>query len=377
LRLNVIPFLSAKAVVAAVSLLILAALPVGTASAQADEILLKDFRPRSVHEVPRTEITRARFPVIDIHSHPYPNSVEDVERWVEIMDEFGIERTVVLTGAVGATLDSLNAVYSRFGERFEVWCGLDLRGYDEPDFGPAAVAELERCVAIGGKGVGEIHDKGAGLRSAGLLAAGMHPDDPRMDPVFRRAAELGIPINIHIAEPIWMYQPMDSTNDGLMTSYRWRLDDQPDIVGHEGMIGILESLLARHPETTFIVVHLASLCHDLGRLGTLLESHPNMYTDVSARFSEIAQTPRFARKILAKHGDRVLYGTDLGFSPEMYRTTFRILETDDDHFYAHQIFGQHWALRGLHLDEETLRKLYRDNAAALLAERDRRMALAR
>jgi uncharacterized protein len=342
-------------------------------SAQADQLLLRDYRPHSLFNTPKTEINRAKFPVIDMHSHPYARSVEDIEQWVRTKDELGIERTVILTSAIGSTLDSLMSVYSAFGDRFEVWCGIDLHGYERPDFAERSVAELERCASVGGKGIGEIHDKGEGLRSAGFTAAGMHPDDPRMDPFFRRAGELGLPVNIHIAEPIWMYHPMDSTNDGLMTAYHWRLDDKPDIVGHEGMIEILGRTLARHRNTTFIVVHAASLCHDLERMTSLLDRHPNMYVDLSARYSELSQTPRHARRMFEGHADRILYGTDLGFDPRMYRTTFRILETDDDHFYEHAIFGQHWALRGMHLSDDALRKIYRENAARIIERRNARL----
>lgn len=345
----------------------------GTAVAQVEDLLLDDFRPRSIYRVPVTEIEQARFPVVDMHSHAYAESQAELERWVRNMDEVGIERTVILTGAVGDMLDSLYQAYSQFGGRFEVWCGLDLRGYDESGFGPAAVAELERCVEIGGRGVGEISDKGKGIRTGGLVAEGMHPDDPRMDPIWQKAAELGLPINLHVADPMWMYLPMDSTNDGLMTAYRWRLDNQPDIVDHAGMMQILDRTLARHPNTTFIVVHYANLTYDLAQLAALLARHPNMYIDVSARYAEISQIPRAARRFIEAHADRILYGTDLGYNPGMYRTTFRILETEDEHFYDHDVFRQHWALRGLGLSEASIRKIYRENALQILEARDRQL----
>lgn len=343
------------------------------ATAQVEDLLLENFRPQSIYRVPATDVQQARFPVIDMHSHAYAGSQAELEQWVRNMDAVGIERTIILTGAVGERLDSLYRAYAQFGDRFEVWCGLDLRGYDEPGFGPAAVAELERCVALGGRGVGELSDKGRGLVSGGITAHGLHPDDPRMDPIFRKAAELGIIINLHVADPMWMYMPMDSTNDGLMTSYRWRLDDQPDIVDHAGMMQILDRTLARHPETTFNVVHYANLTYDLAQLDDLLTRHPNLNVDVSARYAEISQIPRAAKQFIEKHADRVLYGTDLGFDDDMYRTTFRILQTEDEHFYAHDIFRQHWALRGLGLSDDTLRKVYRDNALRLLNARDEKL----
>ena len=295
------------------------------ASAQVEDLLLKDYRPQSIYRVPVTEMEKARYPVIDMHSHAYADSQEDLEQWVRNMDEMGIEKTIILTGAVGHQLDSLFAAYSQFGDRFEVWCGLDLLGYDEPGFGPAAVAELERCVELGGRGVGEISDKGEGIRSGGMTAKGMHPDDPRMDPIWQKAAELGIPINMHVADPMWMYMPMDATNDGLMTSYHWRLDNRPDIVDHAGMMQILDRTLSRHPETTFIVCHYANLTYDLAQLDDLLARHPNLYADVSARYAEISQIPRYAKQFFEKNADRMVYGTDMGFGKDMYWSTLRVL----------------------------------------------------
>jgi hypothetical protein len=54
----------------------------------------------------------------------------------------------------------------------------------------------------------------------------------------------------------------------------------------------------------------------------------------------------------------------MGADPEMYRTTFRILETLDEHFYA-PIFEYHWSYSGLGLDDAILEKVYRTNALAV------------
>jgi predicted TIM-barrel fold metal-dependent hydrolase len=70
-----------------------------------------------------------------------------------------------------------------------------------------------------------------------------------------------------------------------------------------------------------------------------------------------------------KYQDRLLYGTDMGFDPSMYRITFRILETEDEHFYETEQFGYHWALHGFGLPDDVLRKLYRDNAAKLFKQK--------
>jgi predicted TIM-barrel fold metal-dependent hydrolase len=101
-------------------------------------------------------------------------------------------------------------------------------------------------------------------------------------------------------------------------------------------------------------------------LGALFDQYPNLYADISARYAETATTPRFTARFYRKYQDRLLYGTDMGRAADMYRTTFRILETEDEHFYAWDLFTYHWPLHGLGLGDEVLRKVYRDNALKLL-----------
>ena len=331
-----------------------------------DNLLLKNYRPKSIYKVPVTKIEKAKFPVIDMHSHPYAESLEEIDQWVKNMDAVGIEKTILLSHATGAEFDSLYQVYSKYPDRFELWCGFDYTGYDQPGYGPAAVAELERCYKMGARGVGELGDKGKGLFYSKPPAWGMHLDDPRMDPLLEKCAELGLPINIHVADPIWMYEKMDSTNDGLMNAYEWRLDNQPGIVDHNGMIDILERAVKRHPKTIFIACHFANCSYDLNKLGALLDKYPNLYADIAARYAETAPIPRFAAAFIEKYQDRLLYGTDMGFDLDMYHITFRILESSDEHFYEIGQFGYHWALNGFGLNDVVLKKLYRDNALKLL-----------
>ena len=328
-------------------------------------ILLKDYRPKSIYKIPVTNVAKAKYPIIDMHSHPYAKTAREIDEWVRNMDEVGVEKTVILAMATGAEFDEIHRKYSKYPERFELWCGFDFTGYDKPGFGSSAVKELERCHGAGARGVGEIHDKGKGLRSGKSNAPKMHPDDPRVDSLFARCGELGMPISLHVADPIWMYQTMDKTNDGLMNAYEWRLDNQPNIVGLSGMIDILERTVERHRNTTFVACHFANLDYDLGRLGEVLDRHPNLYADISARYAETAPIPRFAAAFYAKHADRLVYGTDMGTDTAMYRITFRILESLDEHFYEAEQFSYHWALNGFGLSDAVLKKVYRDNAASL------------
>jgi len=115
-----------------------------------ETLLLKTYRPKSIYKVPITEIKKAKFPVIDMHFHAYPKDAKQIDQWVNIMDEVEIEKTIILSKEIGAKFDSVYHAYTgQYPDRFEVWCGFDYSGYDQPGFGPAALAELERCYKIG------------------------------------------------------------------------------------------------------------------------------------------------------------------------------------------------------------------------------------
>jgi predicted TIM-barrel fold metal-dependent hydrolase len=331
-------------------------------------ILLKNYRPHSIYKIPHTYVEKAAYPAIDMHSHNYAKNAVQLEQWVKNMDSCGIQKSIVLTEASGAEFDSLVRLYSKYGSRFELWCGFDYTGYDKPGFGPDAVKELERCYRLGARGVGELGDKGLGETFSGpVAAAGMHIDDKRMKPLFDKCAELGLPVNIHVADPIWMYEKMDSTNDGLMNAYDWKIDfSKSGLIGFDELIRTLENAVRDNPHVTFIACHFANLNHDISRLESLLDRYPNLYADISARYAESATIPRYMKTFYERYKDRLLYGTDMGYDISMYRITFRVLETGDEHFYEIPLFGYHWALNGFGLSKEVLRKLYHDNAVRLL-----------
>jgi predicted TIM-barrel fold metal-dependent hydrolase len=334
-----------------------------------ETLLLKDFRPQSVYKVPLTMVPKAKYPAIDMHAHIYAKTPEQVDKWVRLMDEAGVQKAIVHTMATGKRFDEVYTLYAKYPDRFEVWCGFDYTGYDQPGFGPAAVKELERCYQVGARGVGELGDKGKGLFYCQPPAWGMHLDDPRLDPLLQKCAELKMPINIHVGDPYWMYLPMDARNDGLMNAYKWRLDNQPGIVDLAGMVDILERAVARHPQTTFVACHFANCCYDLSRLGGMFDKYPNLYADISARFAETAAIPRFVAKFYETYQDRLVYATDMQATLDTYRFTFRILESADEHFYAWNHSSYHWPLYGLALSDPVLEKVYRTNALKILQKR--------
>jgi uncharacterized protein len=340
----------------------------GQGDQSADLLLLKNFHPVSIYNIPKTVVDRAAYPVIDMHSHDYTETQADIDRWVKTMDEVGIEKIILLTYSSEKGFDSVVEKYKRYPTRFELWCGFDYTGYGTTGWSERAVAELERCYKKGARGIGELGDKGEGdLYSKPASGKGIHIDDPLLKPVLDKCAELKMPISIHIGEDRWMYEKADSTNDGLMNSAIWHVDmNIPGKLDHAQLMTHLANAVHQHPKTIFIACHLANCCADLTKLGKLLDSYPNLYADIGARYSEISPIPRYAADFFTKYQDRLVYGTDMGTDASMYRITFRILETADEHFYEPQQFDYHWPLYGLDLPKPVLQKIYHDNAASIL-----------
>lgn len=334
----------------------------GTSFAQNnDDIKLKDYRPVSIYKVPVTKVSMAKYPAIDVHVHPIKND-QDIALAVNVMNACGIEKAIVLTGAWGARFDSIMDRYSKYGDRFELWCGFDITGYDKPGYGTEACKELERCYKKGAKGVGELMYKGKGVPPNSTGRTMMLPDDPRVDILFEKCAELHMPVNLHVSEDKWMYEKIDATNDGLMNASKWQVKDEYGTKSHEEMIDRLENTIKKHPNTIFIAAHLANCCVDLSILGKFFDTYPNLYADMAARHNEISPIPRFTHDFFEKYQDRIVYGTDQAtFSESQFRHTLKILESSDEHFYDSRRMQYHSPLYGLYLSDATLKKLYRDN----------------
>ena len=333
-----------------------------------DTLLLRDFHPQNVNNIPQTFVEKARYGVIDMHSHDYAESPEDIAHWVKTMEACNIRETHVMHCSwIGAPFEDVVARYSAYPDKFRFWCCFDYTQMLQDGSADEAIAYLEHCHALGAVGVGEMGDKGEGdLYARPAEGRGIHLDDPRLQPVLKRCGELGMPISIHIAEPYWMYLPQDGTNDGLPNGAVWHVDTSAETcLDYDGLMTSFENAVRNNPNTTFIACHYLNMNQDLPRLGALLDKYPNMYIDIAARVAEAAQTPRATRAFLIKYQDRILFGTDNGMSADMYRNIFRVYETEDEHFYIPD-FNYHWALSGMYLPDSVLKKLYYENAEKVL-----------
>jgi len=330
-----------------------------------DSILLKDYTPESSLVVPQTPVAKARYPVIDVHTHTSQAGIrtaKDVDDWVRTMDQTGIETSVVFTGATGAAFDRQVELFAKYPKRFQLYCSLDTKGSDNADFPQRAAQELERCYRKGARGVGEITDKGSGIQSETLPRdKRLHFDDARLDAVWEKCAELKLPVNAHIADHPSCWKPLDTKQERTPDFQHFNQYGK-DVLSYEELLATRGRLLKKHPRLTLIACHLGNQGNDLASLAAELDRYPNFNVDISARDYEIGREPRAAARFLMKYRGRVLFGTDMGRDAQMYRAWWRLLETGDE-FIPGRIW---WRYYGLELPPSTLQSIYRENAKRIL-----------
>lgn len=356
-------------------------LPVCGQDAQRRRIYLDEFRPTSVLKTDEHLLERAKFPCVNVHTHPGKLSPEELDEMVRVMDESNIAISVSLDGRAGAAFsDHYHLLKSRHPHRFAVFVRMDYIGEgsaDDPDtwdvhqpgFGLRMADRLTEAVRQGACGLKLLKDLGLYLkdREGSLIA----PDDPRFDPVWERAGELGIPVLWHVADPISFFRPIDERNERWEELYRhpeWSFfgDEFP---AHQQLIDARNRVIQRHPQTTFICAHMADLPEDLQKLGSYLDRYPNMNVEIAARISELGRQPYSARKFMIQYADRILFGTD-GVPPKSELIPhFRFLETFDEYFpYEDNPFPPQglWNIYGIGLPDDVLRKVYYENAQRLI-----------
>jgi len=315
---------------------------------------------------------------------------------VRVFDAAGIGVAVNLSG--GTTTHSKNQASefeqgksfadTHFPHRFLEYMNLDYEDWDRPDFAARAVAQVEEGARLGAAGFKEYKRLGLYLRDGrGRLIA---IDDPKLDPMWRRLGELGMPVSIHVADPRAFWEPYDVHNERwteLKDHPKWWFGDPARFPPRMELLRALERVIARHPETTFVCVHMGNNAEDLAWVDAQLDAHPNMRVDIAARVPEFGrQDPEKVRAFFVKHADRILFATDFqvydrmtlgsgGSGPppteqdalQFFEKHWRFFETADLHFPHMTPIQGDWTISGIHLPADVLRKVYFENAEKLLA----------
>jgi predicted TIM-barrel fold metal-dependent hydrolase len=360
----------------------------------------------SVAEVRREAASwRADKRLVDLHMHVERNP-ERYARAVKIMDAVGVGVGVNLSGGYvtetagkydpakpkrnlrgEAPLELSTRLASAHPGRFVQYMNLDYERWDDPDFAAQAVRQVERGAALGAAGFKEFKRLGLYLRDKkGVLLA---IDDARLDPMWTRLGELGMPVSIHVADPRAFWLPYDDKNerwDELRDHKDWWFGDPKRYPPREKLLEALSRVIERHRGTTFVCVHFANNAEDLDWVERELDRHPNMMADLAARVPEIGRhPPDRVRRLFEKHQDRILFATDFqvydtlilgssGSGPPpsdadavaFFEKHWRWLETRDAGFEHMTPIQGKWTISAIGLSPPALRKIYFDNARKLL-----------
>ena len=341
-------------------------------------MLLRDYHPHSQLVTPTSLPDRPRFPAIDAHNHLGAEfgggwDAKPLPELLDLLDQAGIVKYIDLDGGWGE--DLLNAHLDHFKapapERFQVFGGVDWSQW--PALGSAfpewAANRLRIQKARGAQGL-KIW-KGLGLTVRDPQGALVDVDDPRLAPIWETAGELGLPVLIHVADPVAFFDPLDAANERweeLLAHPDWAFTSPPFPPFLHILTGLAD-LVARHPHTAFIGAHAGCYAENLAWVGALLDRCPNFYVDIAARLGELGRQPYTARRFFLQYADRILFGCDFGPQPQAYRLLYRFLETEDEYFcydpdpLPHQ--GR-WHIYGLGLPDDVLEKVYFRNASRIL-----------
>jgi predicted TIM-barrel fold metal-dependent hydrolase len=334
----------------------------------------EEYDPPSSLVVEEHHLTRSKFPFIDIHNHQGNMNTSDFTDLISKMDALNMGVMVNLSGrgfgGGGDHLEkSIENIKGRYPNRLVLFTNVaDFRDIDNPEWAARIVRQIEDDVKRGAMGL-KIY-KSLGMFNRDKNGKRIQIDDPRIDPVWAKCGELGIPVLIHAADPKQFWDPIDKNNERWLELklHPTRRHDT-DTVKWETIIKEQHNIFRKHPKTKFINAHLGWYGNDLKKLGGLMDQFPNMYTEIGAVIAELGRQPRAAKAFLTKYQDRVLFGKDSWVQDE-YETYFRVLETEDEYFPYHKRYHAFWRMYGIGLPDDILKKIYYKNALKLLPALD-------
>jgi predicted TIM-barrel fold metal-dependent hydrolase len=345
----------------------------GAAAQTKSAIDFESYNPPSSLVVPQHIVTKSKYPFIDIHNHQNDMSPQKLSELVKIMDTLNMAVMNNLSGSSGDNLQrSVANIAATAPKRFTVFANINFNGVGEKNWTENAVKALENDVRNGAMGLKIF--KNLGLSVKDTEGKRVKVNDERLDALWRKCAELKIPVLIHTADPKQFWDPIDNNNE------RWlelvtrpnRKRSATDPAPWEQLISEQHALFKKHPQTTFIAAHFGWYPNDLQKLGALMDDMKNIYVEFGAVIAELGRQPLAAHAFFTKYADRILFGKD-SWVPEEYTTYFRVLETKDEYFPYHKKYHAFWSMYGLGLSDEILKKVYFKNALKLLPGLDKKM----
>jgi predicted TIM-barrel fold metal-dependent hydrolase len=321
-----------------------------------------DYRPRSTVVAEAHPVPKAKFPVVDVHSHTTATA-ENMPRLVREMDALNLRVLVNLSGGgaaeVKAKVDTINA--SPYKDRFRVFANVDWKNAGAPGWQERALADLRQAVKNGAIGLKVF--KELGLSDRKFDGSLLKVDDPVLDPIWDLAGELDVPVIIHTAEPQEFFSPLDYHNERWLelNIFQGRFRPPDRFPSFEELMRQRDHMFAKHPKTRFIAAHFAWYGNDLKRAANLLDTLPNVVLEVAAVLYEFGRQPYAASRFFASYQDRIMFGKDT-YEPSEYPYYWRVFETHDEYFDYYRDYHAFWKLYGMALPDAVLKKLYYENA---------------
>ena len=334
--------------------------------------------PATLLRLPRTNITRAKFPAVDFHVHAGGlNTPEAYQKFIKLMDSVGLGVVVNLNGSTGAKLDAVLRAGEPYKDRVATFITFSADGINEPGWSARFAAEMERAFKAGALGMKVA--KGLGLGATNPDGTYIQADDPRLDAVWAMAAKYDQPVMIHTSDSIGRFYPIGPKNERFEAGL-WHVPGDArenyydsGFPSHEVIEKARENMHRKHPKTRFVNAHLAMLYYDPEKLAKFLDTYPNADVEISATVQDLGRAPRLWREFIIKYQDRVLVGSD--GSPDrgvddFWTPHWRYLETYDEYFehpaQIRTVGGSpghgRWNISGVGLPDSVLRKVYYENA---------------
>ncbi|MDH7475379.1 MAG: amidohydrolase family protein [Anaerolineae bacterium] len=319
---------------------------------------------------------------IDAHVHVHPDEAALLLDIMEANHLSGVVNVGILEVLGIPFQDGMRAFRKTLGDRMVYFPTPDFSD-TAPGFGERMAEDLERKVEAGARGLKIF--KELGLRHKDADGHLIPVDDPRLDPLWAKAGELGVPVLIHTADPLAFFQPLDENNERweeLHLHPDWYFGG-PEFPDHDTLLAQRNRVLERHPNTIFIGAHLGEYPENLAYVDACLDRYPNFYVDTSARIGEIGRHPtKEVRAFFIKHQNRVLFGSDLVIGWEVfedrtqrdiaefkrfYDAHWRFFETHEQQveYPGYPVQGR-WKVDAINLPDVVLEKLYLRNAQRLI-----------
>ncbi len=331
----------------------------------------ENYNPPSTLVVPEHKLTKAKFPFIDVHNHQEEMPDMDLNILITDMNKLNMKVMVNLSGRNGDPLKrSVKNIKDHFPGRFIVFANVSFNAVGSPGWTENAVRQLEEDVKNGANGLKIFKNLGFSVKD--VTGKRVTIDDARLDPIWKKAGDLKIPVIIHTADPKSFWSPMDSMNERWLelATHPGRKRSNTDPAPWDTLIAEQHRMFKKHPGTTFIAAHFGWYPNDLGKLGQLLDEMPNVVVEFGAVIAELGRQPRMAKRFFTKYQDRILFGKD-SWVPEEYATYFRVLETEDEYFPYHKKYHAFWAMYGMGLPDDILKKVYYRNALRIIPNIDK------